>query len=308
MESRLRIHAASDVGRKRSRNEDSFWIPENHSDSDRAMLLVLADGMGGAPAGDVASRLAVDSVASAFASSESTAEILECLRRALEGANRAVYAASRSRADWLGMGTTCTAMAVRGSEAWIAHVGDSRAYRVRGGWALQLTEDHSLVGGRVRAREITAEQARTDSLRHLVTRCVGTAETVLVDAFRLDLGVEPGDTLILCSDGLHDTMSDRELGVLASNSSLEKACRDLIDLANRRGGPDNITVIAARIEPVRPADDRREATLARGMRALMASTGGGLSDRHGAARRSLAFLLAALAISMVVWWAGFRPR
>lgn len=249
MDSTLRTHAASDVGRKRARNEDCHAI---HAPSDpavrasRGTLLVVADGLGGAPAGDVASRMAVEAVVRCFEQSSSD-DLLACLRESLLAANREVHEAGLRRAEWLGMGTTCTAALVRGRELWLAHVGDSRAYLVREGRALQLTEDHSLVTALV-PHELSGQEMLPRAARHAITRCVGAHEVAEVDAERAPFTLELGDTLVLCSDGLYGQVADREIVALVTNPSLDRACRDLVDLANRRGGPDNITVVVARVE------------------------------------------------------------
>jgi protein phosphatase len=144
------------------------------------------------------------------------------------------------------MGTTCTAVAVRGTELYIAHVGDSRAYLVRERRVRQLTSDHSLVAQLVASGQMSRESARTDPRRNVVTRSVGAAQTVEVDSIRFDERLRPGDTVLVCSDGLHGQVTEEEIARLASNESLERGCQELIALANQRGGPDNITVAMAR--------------------------------------------------------------
>jgi PPM family protein phosphatase len=321
MESKLRVHASSDPGRKRSRNEDCHAIsmPEDPGDrARRGVLLVVADGMGGSVAGDVASRMAVDAVLRCFDASDG-ADPLACLRESVETANRDVHEAGRTRADCHGMGTTCTALLVRDRELWIAHVGDSRAYLVRDGRSRQLTEDHSLVAALVRRHEITADQARSDSRRNLVTRCIGPKSEVEVDAGRIDEVLEPGDTLVLCSDGLYGQVADREMVALMANPSLEKACRDLIDLANRRGGPDNITVVAARVEALgieqvnaRMSDlegpERRRQRRA-WWRSRPHDSGSARGGAPPAAGRYV-FAALALAIAVLAWvlWMGLGDR
>ena len=247
----LRVHAASDTGRRRTRNEDShaiWFAPDRATRDGRGWLLVVADGMGGMQAGDVASRMAVEAVVRAYSTCEADALPHEALRRAVEAANREIHEVGRTRADCVGMGTTCTAVVVREREIWVAHVGDSRAYLLHEGGALRLTEDHSLVAALVRHHVITPEQAIADARRHLVTRGVGLHETVEVDVARVDTLLEPGTTLLLCSDGLHGLVSDGELAALTAGRPLQSACSALIELANQRGGPDNITVVAARLE------------------------------------------------------------
>lgn len=243
----LAVRAATDVGLKRPHNEDSFgvWVPEDPADEPRGALLVVADGMGGALAGEVASRLAVDCLIRRHRES-CDLDPLECLRRSIEAANRTIHEQSQVDPEMRGMGTTCTAVVVREGEMFLAHVGDSRAYVVRRGGIRQLTGDHSLVAELVSRRYLTPEQARVDPRRNVVTRSVGVRDSVDVDVARLDERLQPDDTLVLCTDGLHGPVEDSEIAMLAAQPDLDRACRDLIELARERGGPDNITVVLAR--------------------------------------------------------------
>ena len=147
------------------------------------------------------------------------------------------------------MGTTCTALVIREPDAWIAHVGDSRAYLLRAGTLHQLTQDHSLVAQLVQRNQMTEEQARVDPRRNVITRSVGVAETVEIDAFKLDRPLEPGDTLLLCSDGLYGQLTAEELAGAMAVADLGEASQRLITLANEHGGPDNITGVLVRLEP-----------------------------------------------------------
>jgi PPM family protein phosphatase len=243
------VAAATDVGQKREQNEDNHgvWNPETAEERDRrGVLLVIADGMGGAVAGEVASRLAVETVTQYYgiANGDPPGD----LRRAVEAANQTVHEKTRTEPSLQGMGTTCTAVALHGGYAWIAHVGDSRAYLLRGGQLHQLTRDHTLVAQLVEKQQLRPEQARTDSRRNVVTRSIGVAPRVEVDTFAIE--VEPNDKLLLCTDGLHGLVTDTDLADTMNDRSLEQACQDLIALANDCGGPDNITVIIAQIEPI----------------------------------------------------------
>jgi len=246
----VRVGAASDPGLKRAQNEDSFgcWLPEDPEDGRRrGLLLAVADGMGGARGGQVASRLAIETIGSAWRQSDG-ANLAGELRAALAAANLRIHGESESRPELAGMGTTCTAAVLRDGELAVAHVGDSRAYLVRGGRIRQLTHDHSLVGQLVQERQITAAQARTDPRRNVVTRSVGVGPQVEIDVEGAGEKLAPGDTLILCTDGLHGLVSDEELRVGASEPDPDSGCRTLISLARERGGPDNITVVLARVE------------------------------------------------------------
>ena len=243
----LRIAAATDVGLRRDRNEDYYatWSPETEAERERrGELLVVADGMGGSAAGEVASRTAVEAVLHHFQSHADAFDV--ALTHALEAAHHAVHRMSVERPELSGMGTTCTAVAVRGGEVQFAHVGDSRAYLVRDGRPQQLTADHSLVAQLVQQQLMTPEQARVDPRRNVLTRSIGVGEVVEVDGGALAGGLRAGDTLLLCSDGLHGLVSDEELASFASRADLEGACAALIELARERGGHDNITVVLAR--------------------------------------------------------------
>jgi protein phosphatase len=247
---KVAVRSATDVGVRRQQNEDShaFWTPDDPEERARhGVLLVVADGMGGSLAGEVASRIAVDTVTSTYRAG-SGENPLDDLYRALEAANRAVNQESTGNPSLHGMGTTCTAVVVLDKDVLLAHVGDSRAYRIRQGRIQQLTNDHSLVAQMVRDGQLTAEQARSDPRRNVVTRSVGVAPEVEIDATRVEDALVPGDTLLLCSDGLHGQVADDELADIGSEPDLDAACDDAIALANERGGPDNITIILARVE------------------------------------------------------------
>jgi len=247
----VEIRAATDLGMKRSQNEDSHgcWVPEDPAERERrGVLVVVADGMGGSRAGEVASSLAVKTVIQVYRDGNSGSP-LDDLYHAVEAANHVVHTESVSHSDMNGMGTTCTALVVRGSDAFLAHVGDSRAYLMQGGRIRQLTQDHSLVAQLVRDGQLTPEQARSDPRRNVVTRSVGVSAHVEIDAQRFEHLLRDGDTLLMCSDGLHGLVGDAELGELALDPDLEDGCRRAIVMANSRGGHDNITVVLARQLP-----------------------------------------------------------
>jgi protein phosphatase len=190
--------------------------------------------------------LAVEKVVDSYQQAEGS--VLTALIQAIETANREVYRENLKDPNLVGMGTTCTAAVVLGSALYLAHVGDSRAYLVGNGGIRQLTRDHSLVAYLVEEKSLTPEEARMDPRRNLVTRSLGLTSSVEVDALEFELQLRPGETLLLCSDGLHGTVEDAALERAIHGQDLEVACRDLIALANRAGGPDNITVVLARLE------------------------------------------------------------
>jgi serine/threonine protein phosphatase PrpC len=247
---RLVVKAATDLGRRREHNEDchATWVPDPNSPGARhGALLMVADGMGGSQAGEVASRITTDTVVREYRN-DAHEDPAAALQSAITLANEAVHDESLAHRDRGGMGTTCTAAVVRGQELYLGHVGDSRAYLIKDGAIRQLTQDHSLVAQLVREQQITAEQAKVDPRRNVVTRSVGVGREVQVDAWRHDAPFDPGDTLMLCTDGLHGVVTDAEIADAAAGPDLEAACRRLIALANERGGPDNITVVLARLE------------------------------------------------------------
>jgi PPM family protein phosphatase len=222
----------TDAGRKRRRNEDSFV----HDPP----LFAVADGMGGAQAGEVASRLA----AAAFREfhDADTLDPEERLAAIIQEANRRIYERARSDAQASGMGTTITAALVAENAVVVGHVGDSRAYRLRGSRLEQLTEDHSLVADLVRSGRISPEEANTHPQRSVITRALGTDSEVDVDTFTV--ASEPGDLFMLCSDGLTTMVGDEDiLGAIDRAETLEQATKALVKAANRAGGEDNITVI-----------------------------------------------------------------
>jgi protein phosphatase len=238
----LRTAAHTDVGLRRRGNEDRFAI-----DPELGLCLV-ADGMGGHSAGQVASALAAETVLASLQERKgSEASASEKLRAALEDANRAIYQAARQNSEYAGMGTTVVALLVEGERAALAHVGDSRAYRVRGGRIRQLTDDHSVVAELLRRHEITADDAREHPHRHMLTRALGVRGHVQPDLAELTLA--RGDRFLLCSDGLTNHVEDHEIAKLSADlDDLDACCAALIKLANRRGGEDNITVALASCE------------------------------------------------------------
>ena len=243
----LHISAATDVGLRRDHNEDTYvvWSPAEPAERERrGELMIVADGMGGSAAGEVASRTVVEIVLQDYRASDG--ERGQVLKEALERAHQTVHEMSRNQPELAGMGTTCTAIGVLGKQLWFAHVGDSRAYVLREGRLKQLTADHSLVAQLVEQRIMTAEQARVDPRRNVLIRSMGVGEAVEVDHGSLEGGLRAGDTLLLCSDGLHGLATDEEIARRMTAANLDHACAELIALALERGGHDNITVIVAR--------------------------------------------------------------
>jgi len=236
----------SDPGRRRRRNEDSYVC--------EPPLFAIADGMGGAQAGEVASRLAAAVLREANGDELSEARLVELIQEA----NRRVFQRSSEDAATSGMGTTMTVALVRDESIVVAHVGDSRAYRVRAGELEQLTEDHSLVGELLRSGRLSAEEAETHPQRSVITRAIGTEPDVDVDTFTIP--GQPGDLFLLCSDGLTDMVPDREIfSVLDASDDLDAAARALVAAANAGGGEDNITVVLFQIAP--PGEEQGDETV-----------------------------------------------
>jgi protein phosphatase len=229
-------YAGTDTGRQRRANEDSLLA--------RAPLFVVADGMGGAQAGEVASRIAVESFQGGLDDSAEPEEALAALARV---ANSRIHELSHSHAEQAGMGTTLTAIYVGEREVSIAHVGDSRAYRLRDGELQRLTEDHSLVDELLRQGRLTPEEAVEHPQRSVITRALGPEGVVEVDT--RSYGARNGDVYLLCSDGLTTMLPEESLkDVLLAHSTLREAGEALIAAANEAGGRDNITVVLVRLE------------------------------------------------------------
>jgi len=236
--------ALSDPGCVRELNEDAIRVvapATPAAEQERGCLAVVADGMGGHMAGEIASRLAVDEVVASFradAGAMPTDELVRAVRRA----NAAILEAARADPTLEGMGTTCTAIALRGGLACCAHVGDSRLYLVRAGELLQMTEDHSAVMDLVRRGVLTREEARHHPDRNVILRALGSRADVEVAVWPRPFAVRPGDRFVLCTDGLHDLVEEEELLATVRASEPAAACRDLVALARARGAPDNVSV------------------------------------------------------------------
>ena len=250
-------------GKVRRRNEDSYVLDPP--------LFAVADGMGGAQAGEVASRL----TAAAFREFHEADRLPpdERLHAIIQEANRRIYDRAHADSDFSGMGTTVTAALLTGGRVTIGHVGDSRAYRIRNDELEQLTDDHSLVGDLMRSGRLTPEEADAHPQRSVITRALGTDPEVDVDTRAIE--TEPGDLFLLCSDGLTTMVADDDiLGILAAAPTLDDAARALVGAANTGGGEDNVTVVLFRVE----GDEHVEETLAAPLAA--AAEGNGQGDAN----------------------------
>lgn len=240
----------TDRGRVRSRNEDALGGPPPGLDprllEQKGQLHVVADGMGGEAGGQEASQLAVRTLIAQYYQ-DPQPDVARSLWGAVQMANRAVYQEARRTPELARMGTTLTAAVVRGEDLLIAQVGDSRAYLVRNGEIRQLTHDHTWVAEAQRAGTLTPEEARNHPNRHILTRALGADPEVVADLWREKL--QPGDRLVLCSDGLSNLVSEMEILQQVQRLEPAKAAEALVALANERGSPDNVTAVVLALVP-----------------------------------------------------------
>jgi PPM family protein phosphatase len=237
----------SDVGRRRSVNQDRFFAASVSLPSGEATLLSVADGMGGAAGGEVASAHAVEELARVMGDAAPGRSEADLLAESILAANRAIFAHGQADPTLQGMGTTMVSVLVSGDQAVVAHVGDSRACLVRANVLYRLTADHNWVAEQVRRGEITEDEAATSNFRNVLTRSVGVAASVTPEVSEV-MTLYPGDVLVLCSDGLHGVVDDDTIAAIAAKEEPATAVQQLIDLANQNGGPDNITVVVGRME------------------------------------------------------------
>jgi len=243
----------TDVGRKRDHNED------NYGSYDDLLLYVVADGMGGHAAGERASGIAVETiekrvrdqaeVVAPDASYDGPVEespVPKLLSDAVRAACGDIYNTAQAERELGGMGTTTTALLFHGQHAFVAHVGDSRAYLIRNGRILQLSEDHSLVNEQLKAGIISESQARTSRFKNIITRSVGVEEDVAVDLIAIE--AKANDAYVLCSDGLANLVTDLEIGETVAENFFRRVPELLVDMANARGGDDNITVVVGYVK------------------------------------------------------------
>ncbi len=304
--------ALTDTGRRRPHNEDTFVY--------KPPLFAVADGVGGAQAGEIASRLAAAALEERLPGAFGEETLVELLQTA----NDRIYRHSLDDPSAAGMGTVVTALLVdeEAGDIAIGHVGDSRAYRLRDGTFEQLTPDHSLVGELVRSGRLSTEEAENHPHRSVITRAVGTEPTVDVET--LTVAAAPGDLYLICSDGLTDIVRDEQIVELirAADHDLDAAAEALVAAANRAGGIDNITVVLFEIvegdpvpaEPVEPTvalepdeDTMEQATAPVAVAEAPTEPEGVPVRRHGAGAGGrwlalLAIILALAVAAMVVWW------
>jgi serine/threonine protein phosphatase PrpC len=262
----VNVFGRTDVGRTREHNEDAFVVADltandaslqpsvrTHRVGRKGTLFMVADGMGGAAAGEIASQMAIEVVLKELRDNWITLEtptadaFATCLKRAAQAANQMIHGYATSHQEYRGMGTTATIAGLLADTLYLAQVGDSRGYLVRDGVAKQITKDQSLMQKLIEAGELTEEEAAMSERRNIILQALGPEPNIKVDLTFQRL--RRGDTLVLCSDGLSGQVSRDEIAqVISEEKDLVQACRKLIDKANQAGGPDNITVIISRFD------------------------------------------------------------
>ncbi len=285
----------TDIGLQRKTNEDTFVVAPP--------LFAVCDGMGGAQAGEIASGLAAQTLVAEIEAGRS-------LLAAAQAANAAVFERARGNSDLTGMGTTLTAMRLEAAVAHFVHIGDSRAYLLRDGVLVQVSEDHSLVGELVRSGRLTAEEAAVHPHRSILSRALGTEPAVKIDEFSVDL--VGGDVVLLCSDGLSGPVSAAAIAGALAVADVDMAAERLIAEARRQGGPDNITALVVRVDdedaaaPDRASASAVEAVDEEKTEEIASPDDGGAPEdplpRRG--RRRFGFLVALLAVATLVGLAG----
>lgn len=239
----MKAFALTDVGKKRVTNQDYVYC-KSDAVGNLPNVFIVADGMGGHKAGDIASVTAVDAVLKSIEQSQKT-DVISIMEEAVRKANKTLYEKSKSNEEWAGMGTTLVLATVVDRTIFVANIGDSRLYLIDDG-IHQITRDHSYVEEMVSIGEIDKSEARTHSKKNIITRAIGVEEETHADFFEVQF--KKGDKLLMCSDGLTNMIEDNDiLSVIAGNNDIESTVHKLIDLANDSGGKDNIAVLIAEL-------------------------------------------------------------
>jgi len=244
----LHVTVLSDLGNIRTNNEDTgmfYKVADEQVIRAKGYLLLVADGMGGHNAGEVASRMAGEIISREYFKHANNGGVEKNLANAFTLANKTIFEKARADKSLSGMGTTCTALVVIGETVYYAHVGDSRAYIQKGDTITQITEDHTYVQELVNKGDISAAEAATHPKRNILTNAMGTKPDLRIDTGKCSLSFEANDRLLLCSDGLYDYFTDGEMGALLKQGALKNVAATLIGQAKARGGHDNITVVLA---------------------------------------------------------------
>jgi len=245
MDYQLDIGALTDRGTQRVNNQD--YIGHIRAQDNSAVLAIVADGMGGHQGGEVASRMAVERIMESQGDGRQNKLTAKALRHRIETVNTAIYKQAQSPEALHGMGTTLVVLAIEQGMAYYAYVGDSRLYRVRAGECRQLSEDHTVVAEMLKAGLITAEEAAHHPDRNVITRAIGTYPNVVADSPEQPLVIETGDSFLLCSDGLYELVDNAEISQILTDNTAQQACQSLIQLANSRGGHDNISAMVIKV-------------------------------------------------------------
>ncbi|SHF20452.1 protein phosphatase [Caldanaerobius fijiensis DSM 17918] len=237
----------TDVGNARENNEDGYYIKND----DEFKLFIVADGMGGHNAGEVASSLAIKSVVDYFEKNykqlvKDDYEIIRFIKEAIVEGNSEVFKKATLNKSMSGMGTTLTLLLIENGKYFIGHIGDSRAYLIRDKKIKQISNDHSLVAELIRQGSITENEARVHPQRNIITRALGTCNDIEIDIVIDE--ISPGDIILLCTDGLTNMLTDQEILDIVNDNEPDRACDELIKAANDKGGYDNITVVIAKVD------------------------------------------------------------
>ncbi|MBK8785262.1 MAG: Stp1/IreP family PP2C-type Ser/Thr phosphatase [Chitinophagaceae bacterium] len=243
----IKAVVVSDLGNIRTNNEDMglfFKIADENVLQEKGYMLIVADGMGGHNAGEVASRMATDIICKEYFNQNNN-NVEKNLEKALTLANKTIFEKASSQAAFQGMGTTCTVLVVIDKDVYYAHAGDSRAYIQKGNTIMQITVDHTYVQELVNSGDITAAEAAVHPKRNILTNAMGTKADMRIDTGKCKYIFENNDRLLLCSDGLYDYLNDEELNQILIENSLKNAASAMVEKAKARGGHDNITVVIA---------------------------------------------------------------
>jgi PPM family protein phosphatase len=255
----IKAIVVTDLGNVRTNNEDMglfVRIADENIQKARGHLLLVADGMGGHNAGEVASRMAAEVVSREYFRHKGSIET--CLAFALKTANQKIYEASQAKPQYRGMGTTCTAIVIQEQQLYFAHVGDSRAYLFKNQEITRLTEDHTYVQELVKNGEITAEEAETHPKRNLLTNAMGTKPTIRIDVGKCTQTFDETDKILVCSDGLYDYLTDVDLTEILEDINLREMANFMVQEAKNRGGHDNITVVLVEKNEAKNSVEARE--------------------------------------------------
>lgn len=265
-DTRLVVGAATDAGNVRGHNEDLIYVPDElNTEQDGVVLLAVADGMGGHEGGEVAAKIAIDSLLQRF--SEDTDDIVLVLKQAYRNANQSIFEDGAAKGEHNIMGTTLVTAVIHDDDLTVGNVGDSRAYLLRAGRLNQITTDHSLVAEQVRMGVMTQDEARASTHKNIVTRAIGYRERVDIDIFEIKL--LPEDRLLLSSDGIHDYLDDAEMADVISSMEPEPAIRELISRALGAGSTDNVSAICAWMAPLSVLEPLEPETAPRDLSRLL---------------------------------------